>query len=45
MKVYIVTSGTYSDYMIQKIFLDKDKAEEYRKWLPEKNTTHQTMIL
>ena len=37
MKVYVVTSGTYSDYMIQKIFLDKDKAEEYRKWLPDSN--------
>lgn len=37
MKVYIVTSGTYSDYMIRKIFLDKDKAEEYRKWLPDSN--------
>lgn len=37
MKVYVVTSGTYSDYMIQKIFLDKDKAEEYRKWLPNSN--------
>ena len=37
MKVYVVTSGTYSDYMIRKIFLDKDKAEEYRKWLPDSN--------
>jgi hypothetical protein len=37
MKVYVVTSGEYSDYMINKIFLDKDKAEEYRKWLPDSN--------
>lgn len=37
MKVYVVTSGTYSDYMIRKIFLDEDKAEEYRKWLPDSN--------
>ena len=37
MKVYVVTSGTYSDYMIRKIFLDKDKAEEYKKWLPDSN--------
>ena len=37
MKVYVVTSGEYSDYMIRKIFLDEDKAEEYRKWLPNSN--------
>ena len=37
MKVYVVTSGTYSDYMIRKIFLNKDKAEEYKKWLPDSN--------
>ena len=37
MKVYVVTSGIYSDYMIRKIFLNKDKAEEYRKWLPDSN--------
>ena len=41
MKVYIVTSGTYSDYMIRKIFLDKDKAEEYRKWLPDSNDVEE----
>ena len=37
MKVYVVTSGEYSDYMIRKIFLDEDNAEEYRKWLPNSN--------
>lgn len=37
MKVYVVTSGEYSGYMINKIFLDKDKAEEYKKWLPDSN--------
>ena len=41
MKVYVVTSGTYSDYMIRKIFLDKDKAEEYRKWLPDGNDVEE----
>ena len=41
MKVYIVTSGTYSDYMIRKIFLDKDKAEEYKKWLPDSNDVEE----
>lgn len=30
-KVYIVTSGSYSDYGIRKVFLDEDKAEKYAK--------------
>lgn len=30
-KVYIVTSGSYSNYSIQRCFLDKDKAEAYMK--------------
>ena len=37
MKIYIVTCGQYSDYYIDKVFTDKDKAEEYRKWRPEAN--------
>ena len=37
MKIYIVTCGSYSDYYIDKVFTDKDKAEEYRKWRPEAN--------
>ena len=41
MKVYVVTSGTYSDYMIRKIFLEKDKAEEYKKWLPDSNDVEE----
>jgi len=41
MKVYVVTSGIYSDYMIRKIFLNKDKAEEYRKWLPDSNDVEE----
>lgn len=32
MKVYIVTSGSYSDYMIEKVFSNKAAAEEYKKW-------------
>lgn len=28
MKVYIVTSGEYSDYCIRKVFLDKEKADK-----------------
>ena len=26
-KVYVITSGSYSDYRIEGVFLDKDKAE------------------
>lgn len=37
MKVYVVTSGSYSDYTIQKIFTDKAKAEEYKEWLDDSN--------
>ena len=29
MKVYVVTAGEYSDYHIEKVFLDKKKAESY----------------
>lgn len=29
MKVYVITSGSYSDYGIDKVFLDKEKAERY----------------
>ena len=29
MKVYIVTDGDYSDYHIEAVFTDKEKAEKY----------------
>lgn len=29
MKIYIITSGSYSDYSIDTVFLDKELAEEY----------------
>lgn len=32
MKVYIVTDGCYSDYMIEKVFSNREAAEEYKKW-------------
>lgn len=32
MKIYIVTSGVYSDYKIEAAFLDKGKAESYAKY-------------
>lgn len=28
MKVYVITSGEYSDYGIEAVCLDKDKAEQ-----------------
>jgi hypothetical protein len=31
MKVYIITSGEYSDYHIERVFLNKEKAEQYVK--------------
>lgn len=37
MKVYVVTSGCYSDYTIEKIFTDKQKAEEYAEWVWDSN--------
>ncbi len=37
MKVYIVTTGSYSDYTIEKVFTDKAKAEEYKEWLYDSN--------
>ncbi len=36
MKVYIVTQGDYSDYSIRKVFLDKEKAEKYAKYISTK---------
>ena len=32
MKIYVVTSGCYSDYGIRGVFLDKEKAELYCKY-------------
>ena len=32
MKVYIVTDGAYSEYMIEKVFSNRPAAEEYKKW-------------
>ena len=37
MKVYVVTTGEYSDYEIAKIFLDKNKAEEFANWVEDSN--------
>lgn len=32
MKVFVVTDGTYSDYMIERVFATRYAAEEYKKW-------------
>ena len=39
MKIYIVTSGIYSDYHINRVFLDKNKANEYAEWLGDDHVT------
>lgn len=41
MKVYVVTSGCYSDYCIEKIFTDKQKAEEYKEWVVDANDVEE----
>ena len=41
MKIYIVTCGEYSDYHIDKVFTDRAKAEEYRKWCYEANDVEE----
>jgi len=37
MNVYIVTRGKYSDYEIQRVFSDKEKAERYASGIYEAN--------
>lgn len=34
MKIYVITSGEYSDYHIDAIFLNEEKAEEYIRLYP-----------
>lgn len=41
MKVYVVTSGCYSDYTIRKIFTDKQKAEDYKEWIIDANDVEE----
>ena len=35
MKVYIVTSGCYDSYCIERVFLDDDKAKECAQYIPD----------
>jgi hypothetical protein len=37
MKVYVVTRGEYSNYSIDKVFLDKEKAEKYAELYEKTN--------
>lgn len=32
MTVYIVTNGEYSEYMIERVFSNREAAEEFKKW-------------
>ena len=32
MKVYIVSNGEYSDYTIERVFSNREAAEEFKKW-------------
>ncbi len=41
MKVYVVTTGCYSDYQIDRVFTDKYKAEDYRKWCRDANDVEE----
>jgi uncharacterized membrane-anchored protein len=41
MKVYIITAGSYSDYHIERVFLDKENAERYVK-LSQSNYGYDT---
>jgi hypothetical protein len=34
MKIYIVTSGMYEGYSIEKVFLNREKAEKYAQLYP-----------
>lgn len=35
MRVYIVTSGSYSDYHIVRVFVDEEKAKAYLRFCPD----------
>lgn len=41
MKIYVVTTGSYSDYRIEKVFTNKDKAEEFAKWCYDSNDVEE----
>jgi len=44
MKVYIVTSGTYSDYQIEGIFSNREAAENYAKLVPDVNEIEEWKV-
>ena len=41
MKVYVCTSGCYSDYCIHRVFLDKDVADKYKQMLYDGNDVEE----
>jgi len=44
MKVYVVTSGTYSDYQIEGIFSNREAAENYAKLVPDVNEVEEWKV-
>lgn len=42
MRVYVVTDGEYPSYLIEGVFLDKDKAEYFRKFHTSENGVVET---
>lgn len=45
MKIYIVTSGCYSEYGIDAVFLDKTEAEKYIAVKNEQNSWHDSYCI
>ncbi len=43
-KVYIVTTGSYSDYRIRKVFIDEEKAKKYMKTVGEEDAYNEPQI-
>lgn len=43
-KVYIVTAGTYSDYHIERVFLDRAKAETYTQLVRETDSWYADSV-
>ena len=44
MKVYIITAGDYSEYHIEYVFIDKDKAEKYTEIYNEVHCNDEAQV-
>lgn len=44
MKVYIVTSGVYSDYQIEGVFSNREAAEKYASIVPDANEVEEWKV-